>query len=112
MDTANITDNKKFWKTIKPMFSDKGGIRDQIILVENGELISKDSEVAETFNDYFSGTVEALGIKENRLLLQPVEESDIGVDRCIKMYETHPSIIRIKNNVEVTSEFVFLPVTV
>ena len=93
------------------MFSDKGGVRDKIILVENDELISNNAEVAETFNNFFSTTVETLGIKENTLLLNRVVESDIGVDRCIKMYGAHPSIIAIRENVEVISEFVFLPVT-
>ena len=40
LDTKNITDNKKFWKTVGQLFSDKGGIRDKIVLVEKGELIS------------------------------------------------------------------------
>ena len=60
LDTNNITDNKKFWKTVGPLFSDKGGIRDKIILVEKGELISEDLEVAETFNKFFSGTLDDL----------------------------------------------------
>ena len=51
----NITDNKKFYDTMKPLFSDKGGVRDKIVLVEKGELVSGDAEVAETFNTYFSG---------------------------------------------------------
>ena len=80
---SNTTDSKKFWKTVRPLFSDKGGIRDKIILVENDELISEDIEVAEIFNNFFSGTAKALDITENKLLLNPVQETDIDVDRCV-----------------------------
>ena len=55
---------------MKPLFSDKGGIREKIMLVEEGRIISDSSEVAETFNDYFqiSGSVVSLGITENTIL--------------------------------------------
>ena len=56
---------------MKPFFSDKGGVRDKIVLVEN-KLISGDTEVAETFNTYFSNSNETLGITKNKLLLNPV----------------------------------------
>ena len=34
LNLNDITDNKKFWKTMKPLFGDKGGTRDNIVLVE------------------------------------------------------------------------------
>ena len=46
LDIKNITDNTKFWDTMKPLFSDKGGIRDRIMLVENDQIISDSKEVA------------------------------------------------------------------
>ena len=39
LDLKNITDNIKFWDTMKPLFSDKGGIREKIVLVEDNEII-------------------------------------------------------------------------
>ena len=96
---------------MKPFFSDKGGIRDKIVLVENEELISGDIEVAETFDTYFSNSNEALGITENKLLLNPVGVSDSGVMKCIKKFEAHPSIISIKHHVNIQCRFEFLPVT-
>ena len=35
---------------MKPLFSDKGGIKDNIVLVEGGKIISEDIEVAQAFN--------------------------------------------------------------
>ena len=91
-----IEDERKFWLTMKPLFGDKNcGIREKITLVEDGEIIDDDLQVAETFNTFFSNSVNALGIVENKLLLNPVSCSDEGVEKCIKMYETHPSIINI-----------------
>ena len=45
-------DNKIFWKTIKPLFADKGNLRSQIYLTENDKLILNDSKVAETLNTF------------------------------------------------------------
>ena len=48
-----VKDNNFFWKTIKPFFfSDKGNLRSQIKLIENGELIQNDDKVAETLNTF------------------------------------------------------------
>ena len=111
LDLKKITDNKKFYDTMKPFFSDNGGVRDRIVLVEDGDLISGDTQVAETFNAYFSNSNEALGITENKLLLNPVCVSDSIVTKCIKKFEAHPSIISINHHVNVQHRFEFLPVT-
>ena len=60
LNLNNITDNKKFWNTVKPFFTDKGGVRDKIVLVEDDNIISEDIEVAETFNKFFASAVEPL----------------------------------------------------
>ena len=113
LDIKNITDNTKFWDTMKPLFSDKGGIREKIMLLENEEIISESKEVAEIFNNYFqiSGSLESLGITENKLLLNPVSVQDIDVEKCIKQFESHPSIISIKRHVEISYRFQYLPIT-
>ena len=104
----DITDNKKFWKTIKPLFGDKGGTKDNIVLVEEDKIICDDAEVAQKFNDFFDNAVENLGISENKLLLNEIENPIEGdVLDAIKMYESHPSIIKIKEHVVVESQFSF-----
>ena len=76
-------------------------------------LISDSSEVAETFNDYFqiSGSVVSLGITENKLLLNPVSEQDVGVEMYIKKFQFHPSIISIKRHVKIEVMFEYTPIT-
>ena len=46
----NIADNKKFWQTVKPLFSDKINHRETINLIDNEVTLSNDEEIAETFN--------------------------------------------------------------
>ena len=48
-------DNKPFWVRCKPYFTNKYSKADtDIILSENGELILKNKEIANTFNDHFA----------------------------------------------------------
>ena len=64
LDEKNVTDNKKFWKTVKPYLSDKSVKCDKINLNENGELLKSESETAEVFNNLFSNIVKNLKIPE------------------------------------------------
>ena len=54
LNLSDITDNKKFWRTVKPFFGDKGGTRDKIVLVEGDHIINDDAEIAQTFNDFLT----------------------------------------------------------
>ena len=42
LNIKDVTDNKKFWKTIKPCFSDKSKNSERIVLIENDETVMKD----------------------------------------------------------------------
>ncbi len=96
---------------MKPLFGDKGGAREKIVLVEGDRIISEDAEVVQTFHDFFDGAVKSLGISENEVLLTKVETSQGKVLDAIKQFEAHPSILLIKENVSVDVEFSFSPVT-
>ena len=60
LNLSNITDNKKFWNTVKPLFSEKGRGKENIVLVNGDKIISDDLEVA--LNDFFKHSVNALVI--------------------------------------------------
>ena len=64
LDLNNVTDNKKLWKTVKPFLSDKVTFP-QIALVENDEIISDESKVANSFSNFFENALHSLGIKTN-----------------------------------------------
>ena len=61
---ANTIDNdRKFWKTIKPLFSNKNQMCKKITLVENDKILSTDLEIAECFNDYFTNIKDSIDIE-------------------------------------------------
>ena len=113
LQPSSITDNKKFWKTVKPMFSEKTMATDSITLIENNKIISEDQEVAEIFNSYFSNAVKSLNIENyeyfsfDEYFLSKEKEHDDVILRAIEKYEYHPSIIRIKENTPKNVSFSF-----
>ena len=58
-----LTDNRKFWKAVTPLFSEKYLCTNKITLLEGDEIISEDAEVARRFNNYFSKVVDNLNIE-------------------------------------------------
>ena len=44
VDEKNVTDNKRFWKTVK--LSDKPTDQEKLNLSENGEILKADTETA------------------------------------------------------------------
>ena len=58
LDEKDITDNEKFWKTVKLLLSDKSINSDKIHLNENGELINSESKTADVRNEFFLNIVK------------------------------------------------------
>ena len=58
LDIKSVTDNKKFWQTVKLLFSTKAKAKAVIKLVENDEIIDDESEKAKKFNGYFVNIVK------------------------------------------------------
>ena len=67
-DLTDLTDNKKFWRTVKPLLSDKIKSSEKRTLVEQRETLDTDSniddeivndnvKIAEIFNRFFSNAV-------------------------------------------------------
>ena len=57
LETKSVTDNKLFWKVIKPSFSDKTISNENVTLVESEEIITDEKRVSEIFNEYFGNIV-------------------------------------------------------
>ena len=107
LDIKNFTDNKQFWKTMKPFLSDKCNNASKISLVHKNNVISEDQELANTFNDFFEHAVDNLGIKEYASDENMNLISDDPIDNVILKYKNHPSIIMINQNVSFESKFNF-----
>ena len=105
----NITNNKTFWKTVKPFFSDKDIINKKIVLIEEDNIISDDKEVANIMNTYFSNAISALDIisnKSSHTANNDRVEND-SIEKLVNKFNTHPSILKIKENNNSTEEFYF-----
>ena len=57
-----LTDNRKFWQTIKPNFTDKILKDEEITLVDGDKVIKEKKDVVKKFKDHFEETVETLKI--------------------------------------------------
>ena len=62
LDHKKVTDNKSFWRTVKPLFSDKNSSFSKITLIENELLLNDDEKISSTLNDFFSNVVSNLNI--------------------------------------------------
>ena len=52
LDTNVFTENKTFWKNVKPFLTDKTNKTSRITLIEEERFISQDHLIVETFNEY------------------------------------------------------------
>ena len=64
-----MSDNKLFWKTAKPFFSNKEWYRGNIKLVESDKIPQDNSEVAQELNNFFKEAVSILDVDENTLII-------------------------------------------
>ena len=78
--------------------------------MDEDNIISEDSEVAEMLNNFFDNAVKDLKINENQYILSNTNGIDNPVDIAVEKYKNHPSILTIKANVS-SSNFHFQTVT-
>ena len=50
LDTKIMKVNRKFWKTVNPLFSEKSYSKESISLISKDSLITKNEDLAKTFN--------------------------------------------------------------
>ncbi len=94
---AGGTKSKDFWPTIKPFLSKNGGSSTgNIFLNEGDELVTKPEEVCNVFNDFYVNVANDIG-------------KDAG--NYLHDYSDHPSIMAIKENVNIVNKFNFNPVS-
>ena len=111
LDTKKITDNKEFWRTVKPFFADKAKSNDRITLVKDEKIISNGKDIAEIFNNFFVNVVSNLNISFDQNLLCESGQTDDPIRRIIEQYKNHPSILAINDNVDSAYTFSFNFVT-
>ncbi len=96
LDPKKLEMNRNFFTTFKPFFSTKYSPAERILLIENNEIISDNSNISEIMNEYFTNITNTMDIKQ---WPEPdaTDEFDNDVDRAVKKYRNHPSIKKIKS---------------
>ena len=61
----DVTDYKKFWKTSKPLLSNKTKPSNTIILLEKDKVITDNSEISKTLNSYLTNMAKSLKVPES-----------------------------------------------
>ena len=86
--------NRKFFTTFKPFLSSKYSPDERILLIEDNEIISDDSNISEIMNDYFTNITDSMNIKQ---WPEPdaTDEFENDIDRAVNKYRNHPSILKI-----------------
>ena len=102
-----LTDNIKFWRTVKPLFSDRIQTYTAITLLENNELVNDNRIAANIFNDYFVSITESLDIPTVSKNLTPINEISDPLDIASTKYKSHPSVKLIIKRVQVEHIFKF-----
>ena len=97
----HVTDNKTFWKTVKPFLSAKTVNSPKITLVEKNKILNNEEKISEIFNTYFPKIVSNLKIPLYHGTnfargIDPFVRDD-SITYILEKYKNHPSIIAIKN---------------
>ena len=94
---SEITDNKKFWKTVSPLFGNKVKTNQKINLIANNALVISDVEIAKTFKEYLDEIVPKPNIIQNEYYIRKTGNIEDPVKKASFKYQYHPSITNIKD---------------
>ena len=96
-NVKDIADNTQFWRTVKPLFSDKTKSNEKITLVEDETVATQDEKSAELLNLFFSSVVENLKIPEFSDTNPLAEKFSKSTLKAILKYKNHQNIVVIRN---------------
>ena len=99
LDHENVTDNKTFWKSIKPFFSEKGSTHNKITLVEQGLILDKNDNATEVLNKFFINVVSNLNIPKYHDKSVNIDHIEDPIARSIEQYKNPPSVVAIKSKI-------------
>ena len=92
LDTENISDNKTFWKTVKPLLSNKCRLPVNVTLVKEDDVISDNGKIADIFNDFFTNVVKNHNIIVSGDILYEANNIKYPALKAIEKYKKYPSI--------------------
>ena len=85
LDEKQVSDNKEFWKNVKPFPSDKCVNSSKITLVEKNSIVGDENKIAHIMNNYFIDITKTLNLKT-------LIKNQFGIDK----FQNHISIKKIQ----------------
>ena len=110
-----MNSNNKFWQFVKPFLTNKGVFgKDFISIKKDNQFIDNEIKLVEMFNSHYINIVENMtGIPPDINPLYELQENDVYcVKQIIKKFESHPSIVEIKKNIDIIEKFTIKEATV
>ena len=75
MNIKQVSDNKLFWKSVKPFFNDKGPNSSKRKFVEENNIISDEEEIVNIMNNYFiNARYSGVNEFENHISIKMIHE--------------------------------------
>ena len=103
--TRDLSDNKTFWQTIKPYFSNKELNSNRFFLKEKRNLVSNKKQLATTMYNFFINVTKDLELEED-------DSSNANTSEdVLRVFNAHRSVERIRRNIEINEKFSFQQVT-
>ena len=90
INISDVADNKSFWKSVKPYFSNKGSNTNKIALVENDAIIKNDRVTSKTMNTFFINITKKLNLKPFK------NSSDTDINQITSVFQNHVSVRKIQ----------------
>ena len=112
-NSSLVTENKLFWDTIKPFFSNKEIYGAHIKLVEKNEVFQDDDLIAKKLDVFFKNAVSTLNANGNTFIANRTLDAltDL-IEKAIGKCKFHPSIFLIQKQFERSNIFSFKTVEV
>ena len=99
----NVQNGKDFWKTIKPVISDKNKMSNNVILLENNMVVNDPQMVSDIMNEHFVNAASGIGKPDS------IEAND-NMESILAEHGDSESVRRIRRNIVAGHSFKFSPV--
>ena len=101
INTRNLKDSKKFWKTIKVYFGNKELNSNRLFLRKKEDVVSNEKQLATIMSNFFINITKDLELEEDNSSNANILE-DVP-----KVFNSHPNVERISRNIKISEIFLF-----
>ena len=93
LNIKESANNKTFWKTLKPFFSNKGLNANKLLLREKDAVVADEKALVTMVNNYFVNITANLDLKRDS---ENFYDTPASVYNIKKKFQDHQSILKIK----------------